>query len=69
MDVCIANWSEWGGDICSVPRAVVTLSFKAKIECISLCVSTSIFTHKATNSEINSMINVYYIESYYKSLF
>jgi hypothetical protein len=29
----------------------VTPSFKAKIECIPLCVPGSIFTHKAINSE------------------
>jgi hypothetical protein len=28
----------------------------------------SSFTHKATNSEINSITSVYYIESYYKNL-
>jgi hypothetical protein len=37
---------------------VVTPSFKAKTECIPLCVSGSSFTHNATNSEINSIINV-----------
>jgi hypothetical protein len=41
----------------------VTPSFKAKTECIPLCVSGSSFTHKATNSEINGITIVYYIES------
>jgi hypothetical protein len=45
-----------------------TSSFKAKIECIPLCVPRSSFTHKATNSEINNITSVYYIESYYKIL-
>jgi hypothetical protein len=45
----------------------VTPNFKAKTEYIPLCVPGSIFTHKATNSEINSITNVYYIESYYKT--
>jgi hypothetical protein len=35
----------------------------------SLCVSGSIFTHKVTNSEINSITNVYCIESYYKTYY
>jgi hypothetical protein len=42
---------------------VVTPRFKAKTKCIPLCVPGSIFTHKATNSELNSITNVYYIES------
>jgi hypothetical protein len=41
----------------------VTPSFKAKTKCIHLCVTGSSFTHKATNSEINSITSVYYIES------
>jgi hypothetical protein len=41
----------------------VTPSFKAKTECIPLCVPGSIFTHKVINSEIYSIANVYYIES------
>jgi hypothetical protein len=45
----------------------VTHSFKAKTECIPLCVPGSSFTHKAKNSEISSITSVYYIESYYKS--
>jgi hypothetical protein len=36
----------------------VTPSFKSKIECIPLCVPGSIFTHKATNSEINYIASV-----------
>jgi hypothetical protein len=47
----------------------VTHSFKAKTECIPLCVLRSSFTHKATNSEINSITGVYYIESYYKTYY
>jgi hypothetical protein len=43
------------------------LVFKAKTECIPSCVLGSCFTHKSTNSEINSIISVYYIVSYYKS--
>jgi hypothetical protein len=39
---------------------VVTPNFKVKIECIFLCMSKSSFTHKAINSEINSIINIYY---------
>jgi hypothetical protein len=42
---------------------VVTPCFKVKTECIPLCVSGSIFTHKTTNSEINSITSVYNIES------
>jgi hypothetical protein len=38
----------------------LTPSFKVKTECIPLCMPESIFTHKAINSEINSIINVYY---------
>jgi hypothetical protein len=41
----------------------VAPSFKAKTKCIHLCVSGLSFTHKAINSEINSITNVYYIES------
>jgi hypothetical protein len=47
---------------------IVTLSFKVKTEYISLCVLESSFTHKAINSEINSISSIYYIESYYKIL-
>jgi hypothetical protein len=47
----------------------VTPSFKVKTECIPLCVLGSIFTHKITNSEINSITSVYYIESYYKTYY
>jgi hypothetical protein len=39
---------------------IVTPSFKVKTECIPLCVTGSIFTHKVTNSEINSITSVYY---------
>jgi hypothetical protein len=46
----------------------VTPSSKAKTEYIPLCVSGSSFTHKAINSEINSITSVYYIKSYYKNL-
>jgi hypothetical protein len=46
----------------------VAPSFKAKTECIPLCVPGSSFTHKATSSEINSITSVYYIISYYKNL-
>jgi hypothetical protein len=49
------------------PPASVTSSFKAKTECIPLCVWSS-FTHKATNSEINCITSVCYIVSYYKNL-
>jgi hypothetical protein len=45
----------------------VTTSFKAKTECIALCVSGSSFTHTVTNSEVNSITSVYYIDSYYKT--
>jgi hypothetical protein len=45
------------------------LVFKAITECILLCVSGSIFTHKSTNSEINSITSIYYIESYYKTYY
>jgi hypothetical protein len=47
--------------------APITPSFRAKIKCIPLCVPGSSFTHKVTNSKINSITNVYYIKSYYKS--
>jgi hypothetical protein len=43
----------------------ITPSFKAKTECIPLCVPESSFTYKVTNSEINSITSVYYIKSYY----
>jgi hypothetical protein len=43
----------------------VTLNFKAKTECIPLCVPESYFLHKATNSEIKSITSVHYIEYYY----
>jgi hypothetical protein len=46
--------------------ASITPSFKAKTECIPLCVIGSSFTHKATSSEINSITNVYYMVPYYK---
>jgi hypothetical protein len=49
--------------------AGVTHNFKAKTECIPLCVTRSSFTHKTTNSEINSITSVYYIESYYKAYY
>jgi hypothetical protein len=45
----------------------VTHSFKAKTESIPLCVPRSSFTRKVTNSEINSITSVYYIE-YFKNL-
>jgi hypothetical protein len=46
----------------------VTPNFKAKTKCISLSVQGSSLTHNVTNSEINSITNVYYIETYYKIL-
>jgi hypothetical protein len=46
----------------------VTPSFKVKTECIPLCVPKSIFTHKTTNSEINSITNVYYNVSLIQNL-
>jgi hypothetical protein len=50
-----------GTCIHTLPHALhVTPSFKAKTECIPLCVPGSIFTHKVTNSEINSITSVYY---------
>jgi hypothetical protein len=55
--------------ILTVVDRFVTLSFKAKTKCILLCVPGSSFTHKATNSEINSISSVYYIESYYKTYY
>jgi hypothetical protein len=45
----------------------VTPSFKTKTEFTLICVSGSIFTHKATNGETNSITSVYYIESYYRA--
>jgi hypothetical protein len=48
-------------------KHIVTPSFKAKTEYILLCVPRSNFTHKATNSKINNITSVYYIESYYKT--
>jgi hypothetical protein len=51
---------------CQMP---VTPSFKAKTECIPLCVLGSSFTHKATDSEVNSIAIVYYIESHYKTYY
>jgi hypothetical protein len=41
---------------------------RPKLNAFPLCVSGSCFTQKPTNSEINSITSVYYIESYYKSL-
>jgi hypothetical protein len=41
----------------------VTPSFKTKIEYIHLCMPGSSFTHKVTNSEINSINSIYYIKS------
>jgi hypothetical protein len=55
------NSAEW-----PLQCAAITPSFKAKTKCFPLCVPGSSFTHKATNSEINSMTSVYYIISYYK---
>jgi hypothetical protein len=51
----LASYDQHGSD-----TTLVTPSFKVKTECIPLCVPGSIFTHKATNSEINSITNVYY---------
>jgi hypothetical protein len=48
---------------------IVTSSFWTKTECISLCVPGSRFTHKATNSGINSITSIYYIVSYYKTYY
>jgi hypothetical protein len=47
----------------------VTPSFKAKIECIPLCVQVSSFTHKAINNEINGITSVYYVEYYYRAYY
>jgi hypothetical protein len=38
----------------------ITPKFKVKTEYIHLCMSGSIFTHKVTNSKINSITSVYY---------
>jgi hypothetical protein len=46
----------------------VTLSFKVKIECIPLCVLGSNFTHKMTNSEMNSKTNVFITSNLITSL-
>jgi hypothetical protein len=46
----------------------ITPSFKFKTECIPLCVPRSIFTHRATNSEINSITSVYYNVSLIQNL-
>jgi hypothetical protein len=46
----------------------VTSSFKVKTKCIPLYVSGSIFTHKATNSKINSITSVYYTVSLIQNL-
>jgi hypothetical protein len=56
----------------SGPRArpagvAVTPNFKAKTECIPLCVLGLTFTHKMTNSEINSISSVYYIDYCYRA--
>jgi hypothetical protein len=59
----LAFYDQHGSDTTSV-----TPSFKAKTECIPLCVSESSFTHKATSREINSITSLYYIVSYYKNL-
>jgi hypothetical protein len=53
---------------CDASNIGVTPSFWAKTECIPLCVPGLSFTHKATNSGINSITSVYYIGSYYKNL-
>jgi hypothetical protein len=44
-------------------------SFKAKTECILLCVLGSSFTYKVTNSKINRITSVYYVESYYRAYY
>jgi hypothetical protein len=41
-----------GGVQATVSCGGVTLSFKVKTECISLCMLRSIFTHKTINSKI-----------------
>jgi hypothetical protein len=46
----------------------ITPSFYTKTECLPLCVPRSGFTHKETNSEINSITSVYYIVSYLQNL-
>jgi hypothetical protein len=48
-------------------RIIVTSNFKLKTKCIPLYMPGPSFTHKVINSKINSIISVYYIESYYKS--
>jgi hypothetical protein len=52
----------------SSDNTFVTPSSKVKTECISLCVLGSIFSHKATNSEINSITSVYYNVSLIQNL-
>jgi hypothetical protein len=39
------------------------LVLRPKLNALTLCVPGSSFTPKATNSEINSITSVYYIES------
>jgi hypothetical protein len=53
----------------SLITTFVISSFKVKTECIPLCVPGSIFTHKATNSEIDSITSVYYNVSQYKTYY
>jgi hypothetical protein len=48
--------------------STITPSFKVKTECIPLCVPGSIFTHKATNREINCITSVYYNVSLIQNL-
>jgi hypothetical protein len=50
-----------GGDGGFKPRVmVVTSRFNVKTECISLFVLELIFIHKGINSEMSSIISVYY---------
>jgi hypothetical protein len=50
-----------GGDGGFRPRVmVVTSRFNVKTECISLFVLELIFIHKGINSEMSSIISVYY---------
>jgi hypothetical protein len=56
----VATWPKIYGRPATFPFFPITHSFKVKTECIPFCVLGSIFTHKMTDSEINTITSVYY---------
>jgi hypothetical protein len=55
----LASYSQHDSD-----TTFFTPNFKAKTECIPLYVPESSSTYKTTNSKVNSVTSIYYIESY-----